>query len=251
MSGWPGLYAMPSIYSQRDEPAYGAPEAREVYARTPGILAWWRAEYDDTIRAAIDDLLWYWTCDITNRLKSVVPDEVLNQWIETDSLCERFAWYNVLSRFAESRAIFGGWTKVIPEAQRRACLLCNLSFLETSLPYPLARRLGVRQLNFCAPCLSDSILQTPRTNANPEEIIAYLRSMARLIGRAPRQGFGEGMSDLLPFGDRERIAIIKLLATRPPTSEVKHHFGTWKDALAAAGLKLAPGRKKQTSGPSV
>src|SRR5688572_11747067 len=230
---------MGSIYSQRNEPAYGEPEPRQLYADTPGIVAWWLPDYDVTIREAIEDLLWYWTCEITDRLKPHIPEDVLNRWIGADELCKQFAWYNVLARFAESRAMLAGWTVTIPAANRKPCLICSETFLESSLPYPFARRLGVRRLEVCAPCLSESVFAPPDTRTmSDQEIVQYLTELAGLIGRAPRQGFGEGISDLTEYPDELRVAILKLLARRPPVPLVKDRFGTWQGALAAAGLTL-------------
>jgi hypothetical protein len=236
-----------SIYERRDEPAYAPLVPRPIYAETPGILAWWRDAYDEVIRRTIDDWLWYWPWEITERLKIVVPEETLDEWIEGDPICSQLAWYNVLARFAESRAIFAGWTQAIPVPCTKKCPLCGEDFLETSLPHPFARRLGVRNLDFCAPCLTQAIFEQDRSDQpSDQRILAYLRRVAEIIGKSPRQGFGEGIQDLHPFGFEIRIELLRVLSSRPSVKQVKERFGTWKNALLEAGLQTKPQRK---SGP--
>jgi hypothetical protein len=128
--------------------------------------------------------------------------------------------------FAKSRAEKLGFTKSISEPEWKQCPLCGMEFIEDSLPMPLIERLGINQLDFCAPCLRDTVLQnTGNDSASNEDIRGYLRDLASVLRRVPPQDFGAGMCDLREMSTDERTGVLQVLKRKPTQRRVKKLFG--------------------------
>jgi hypothetical protein len=139
--------------------------------------------------------------------------------------------------FAGSRAEKLGLTEAIRKPKWKTCPLCNNKFVEDSLPYPLVKRLGINQLDFCAPCLSDTLFQGSGNGAlSRQDVLAYLRNLADVLQRVPAQNFGEGMNDLDDLSAEERLAVLQVLKRKPTVDRVKELFGSWLKALIEAGV---------------
>lgn len=99
--------------------------------------------------------------------------------------------------FAASRAERLGLIKAIRKPEWKVCPLCNERFVEDSLPVPLVKRLGVDQLDFCAPCLSGTLFQNSGSETlSRQEVLTYLQDLADVLQHVPSQDFGEGTNDL-------------------------------------------------------
>jgi len=225
-----------SIYDQRDKPAYSFQDVSLEYAKNPHIIKWWTAEHDNLIKQEIDQWAWSWGWNIAFLIEKITPRETLDAWRDTDPLCKQYAWYNILMYFALSRARQLGLTKKIRKPKWKQCPLCNQKFIESSLPVPLVERLGADQLDFCAPCLRDSLLWEGDQNKNEKEILEYLNNLAEVLGKVPGQGYGGGIEDLLGYDYEQRLAIIRVLKTKPTVKRVKDEFGSWLNALIQAGV---------------
>jgi hypothetical protein len=226
-----------SIYDNTDTPAYGRFDAEPSYAKNPLILRWWTPAHDELLRKQIRLEQWGWYWSITDEIVALTPPDAIEKWKASDPLCSDYAWYNVLTYFAESRAQELGFTEAIRTPQRKTCPLCNHTFVEDSLPYPLVKRLGIEQIDFCAPCLKDTILQQTGNGSLPrEDVLAYLRDLTQVLQRVPSQGFGEGVDDLRDLSTEERLAVLKLLRRKPSVRRVKALFGSWFEALVEAGI---------------
>ena len=58
---------------------------------------------------------------------------------------------------------------------------------------PLIVRLGIDRLDFCAPCLRDTVFKgTGNRSLSEKDIIKHLQDLASLLGRVPSQNLGEG-----------------------------------------------------------
>jgi hypothetical protein len=113
---------------------------------------------------------------------------------------------------------------------------------------PLIERLGIDKLDFCAPCLRDTVLQgSGKSSASKENICKYLQELTTLIGCVPTQNFSEGVTDLLDFDTAERVALLRLLRKKPTLARVKAVFGSWLNALIQAGI-LEDGTRKTSRG---
>ena len=162
---------------------------------------------------------------------------VLDEWCKSDPECQFRVWYNVLMNFAISRIHALSLQQTIPRGGLNVCPLCGENFLEESLPIPLVDRLGIDSLDFCAPCLRDTILRgTGDPTMSAEDICHYVRDLTEVLGRVPTQAMGDGQMDLLPFTTEERLARLKVLLRRPTVQRVKEVFGSWRAALVAAGV---------------
>lgn len=237
-----------SIYSNRTEPAYGNGDVSLEYAKNPHILKWWSEEYDDLIRALIKEWEWNWDAEFFFEAKERIPENVLEKWRSEDPICSQYAWYNVLLFFAKSRAKQLGLTKSIRKAKWKVCPLCKNDFIESSLPSPLIKRLGIDHLIFCSPCLKACVLQnTGNSRRSKEEIIKYLIDLSQVLGKVPNQSFGEGISDFEGIDDKTRLEIMKLLKTKPSTKRVKEVYGSWLNALIQAGI-LEDGTRRTSRG---
>ena len=237
-----------SIYDYRDKPAYGLLRAEPHYANNPYILKWWNSTLNELLMTQISHWQWVWYWGITDEIIKLTPSATIEMWKKSDPLCSKYAWYNILMYFAAARAEQLGFTKSIRHPRQKTCLLCRNKFIEDSLPMPLIERIGIDRLDFCAPCLRDTVLQGAGNDSAPEkDILKYLQDLAFLLGRVPSQNFGEGMRDLLEMKNDERLALLKLLKDKPTIVRVKSVFGSWLNALIRAGI-LEDGTRKTSRG---
>lgn len=237
-----------SIYDYRDKPAYGLFKTEPHYSKNRYILKWWTSEHDALLVAQIARWQWVWYWGITDEIVKSTPSTTIESWKKADPLCSKYAWYNILMYFAATRAEQLGLTKAIRHPQKKTCLLCLKRFVEDSLPMPLIERLGIDRLDFCAPCLRDTVLQgSGNDSVSEKDALQYLQDLASLIERVPSQNFGEGMTDLLDMQNEERLALLKLLRVKPSVRRVKSLFGSWLNALIQAGV-LEDGTRKTSRG---
>ncbi|MBU2591410.1 MAG: hypothetical protein ABIJ24_04550 [Nitrospinota bacterium] len=237
-----------SIYDQRDKPAYGLLKTEPHYSKNQNILKWWNSDLDKVLVSQILRWQWVWYWGITDEIVKHTTPEIIENWKKTDPLCSKYAWYNILMNFAATRAEQLDFTKAIRNPQKKTCLLCKNHFTEDSLPMPLIERLCIDKLDFCAPCLRDTILQGTGNDALPEkDILKYLQDLALLIGRVPTQNFGEGITDLREMNNNERLAFLELLRNKPTVGRVKSAFSSWLNALIQAGV-LEDGTRKTSRG---
>lgn len=237
-----------SIYDQRDKPAYGLFNTEPHYSKNQNILEWWNSNLDKLLVTQISLWQWVWYWGITDEIVKLTAPETIEKWKNTDPLCSKYAWNNILMYFAASRAEQLGFTKSIRRPQKKTCPLCNNDFIEDSLPMPLIERLGIDRLDFCAPCLRDTALQgTGNDSLSEKKILKYLQDLALLLGRVPSQNFGEGKTDLIDMSNSERLAFLKLLKNKPTTVRAKSVFGSWLNALIHAGI-LEDGTRKNSRG---
>lgn len=237
-----------SIYDYRDKPAYGLFKTEPHYSKNRYILKWWTLEHDALLVAQIEQWQWVWNWTITDEIVKSTPSTTIESWKKADPLCSKYAWYNILMYFAAARAEQLGLTKAIRSPRKKTCLLCMKRFVEDSLPMPLIERLGIDRLDFCAPCLRDTVLQGSGNDSVSEiDILKYLQDLASLIERVPSQAFGEGMADLLDMQNEERLALLKLLRIKPSARRVKSVFGSWLNALIQARV-LEDGTRKTSRG---
>jgi hypothetical protein len=218
----------------------------------PYILKWWSDVQDEAIIEQMQVWQWYWHLYITDAIVAVTAPNVLEAWKKEDPLCERGvgknAWNNVLSYFAFARARERGFFSKLRKPSWKTCPLCNSRFLENSLPEPLAKRIGIDSLDFCAPCLSPRVLQgTGSASHSPQDVGQYLRALSALIQAVPHQGFGEDPEDLLYRPYQEKLEILRLLTQKPKTSHIKKLFGSWLHALIAAEI-LENGARETSRG---
>jgi len=225
------------IYDNRDKPAYGRFRTEPSYAKNPLILRWWTPSHDELLLTQIRKEQWVWYWGITNEIVAMTAPEAIEAWKSCDPLCSKYAWYNVLMYFSASRAQQLGFTDAIRKPQRKTCPLCHHTFVEDSLPYPLVKRLGIDQLDFCAPCLKHTVLQQTGNNSLPrDDVLTYLRDLTEVLQRVPSQSIGEGVDDLRDLTTQERLSLLKLLQRKPSVGRVKGLFRTWFEALLEAGV---------------
>ena len=152
-ANFPSLAAAPkvmSIYDRRGKPAYENFAAKRSYSENPHILKWWTPAHDQLMTEQIEREQWLWYWGITDEIVATTPPETIQAWQQTDPLCSKYAWYNVLMYFAASRAEVLGLTKQIREPKWKACPLCNERFVEDSLPGPLVQRLETWPKSSCS-----------------------------------------------------------------------------------------------------
>lgn len=224
-----------SIYDKRSGAAYGSEKTDPHYAENRYILEWWSADHDALLTKLISEWQWLWEWNIVEEIEKTTDQKCLKSWQKRDPLCRKYAWYNVLMYFCKSRAETLGYTKKIRFSKRKTCPLCGHTFTENSIPFPVATRLGMNNLDFCSPCMSTRVLQgSGNDKLDHNSIIVYLSDLTHLLGRVPPQGFGEGLNDLKGVDRSELQKLLELLGRKPSTKRVKEVFGTWLQALIAA-----------------
>lgn len=231
------------VYDRRDQPAYEMPEPYRKGANNPFILRWWTAEHDRALAELIGRRRWLWYWGAADEIVAHTPAAVIEEWRAADPECRGRVWYNVLMKFAISRASALGFDRAVRRGGTTKCLLCDQPFLEESLPVSLVDRLGIDKLEFCAPCLRDTVLGGGGNSSLAAEAIRqYVRDLAAAVGRPPTQAMGEGRVDLLPLQTPERVALLRVLQRRPSLTRVKEVFGSWREAAVAAGVSAPRGR---------
>ena len=236
------------IYDQRDKPAYERFRAEPEYAANSHILRWWTPAYDRLLKEQIRLWQWAWYWHVVDEIVKIIPPVKLKTWRRRDPACSIYAWYNVLMYFTVARADQLGLIKAIRSPKRKICPLCNKKFLENSVPDPLIERMGISQIDFCAPCLRDTILQSSGSDSvSKKGILQYLRKLAAFLQKVPTQNFGEGPTDLQGLDTRKRLALLRLLRKKPTSRLVKKAFGSWLNALIQAKL-LEDGTRKTMYG---
>jgi len=148
-------------------------------------------------------------------------------------------WENELMQFSITRSFDQALFLYIPKPLKKICPLCLNEFVENSLPMPLMDRLGAENLDYCAPCLRDSVTQdSGKENSTPLEIRAFVQDLTKALEVIPPQGFGEGINDLKEFSADKRTAILKILSNRPSYKIIRATFGSWLHALIDAGVLM-------------
>lgn len=225
------------IYDQREKPAYRNHDIDTSYASNHYILDWWTSEHDQLISDLINQYQWCWYWEIKNSVVKITNDEVIERWRKIDPICNKYVWYNVIMYFALARAEILNLTKKIRTPKWKICGLCGKKFVEHSLPFPLIKRQGMDRLEFCAPCLRDTVLSNLGSNTvNEKQIIKFLCGIYELTGVIPRSDYYVGYRDLLYLDFDERVNFLKLLQLRPSNSRIKELFNSWIHALQQADL---------------
>ena len=207
------------------------------YAQNPFILKWWKAEHDQVLLSQIKKEHWIWSMGITNLIVEITPKDIIKQWQEEDPLCKQYAWYNILTNFAESRAKQLGFTSFIRTPQEKICPICNKMFSEAWIAPSLIRCLGINSLDICNNCMSYKFSQNSGGNSiNKEEIIKYFQKLVEIIQVIPYQNFGESPSSLKFLNTEQRVAVLKINDNRPSIKRVKEIFGSWLNALIQSGI---------------
>jgi len=218
-----------SNYDYRDQPAYRN-NAFTPYTNQ-NISKWWGEEHDRLIKLTIDEWQWNWYWEISEAIISHTSEETITSFMSTNNL------NNKLMYFAITRAQNLGLTNLIREPKWKVCPLCRNKFVENSLPHSLIKRLGIAQIDFCSPCLRDTVLQnTGSQSKSKEEVLAYLRDLVAVLQRIPHQGYGEGINDFIGLNYQERLDFLQVLQQKPSTRHVKNLFGTWLQALIDARI---------------
>lgn len=232
-----------STYDQRELPTDRMDEFHPY--RNRNIDKWWSQEHNDLIVQLIDKYQWNWWCEISEEVERITPESVMS------SLRQEYAWYNKVTKYAKTRAEELGLVRNIRKPQRKLCPLCQQLFTEDSLPFPFVKRLGIERLDFCSPCLKESvwpeIAKSENDIASRDEILEYIRLLTVILEKIPPQNFGGGMDDLIDLAHDKRVELLKLLKHRPSVKRVKVVFGSWLKALIEAGV-LSDGTRETARG---
>ena len=226
-----------SIYENRETPAYADFDAPLSYSDNKFIKNWWTKHHDNLIINQIKEEQWYWPWNIADILIKNTSEEQINDWKETDPLCKDYAWYNILMYFAISRAKRKGFLKEIKTPKWKYCHLCNHRFLENSLPYPLVQKIGINNIDYCSPCLTDSLLKNGNDMMKKSDIIIYIKDLVELIERVPSQSYVQEIaSEIKDFDSERRFKILTILKQKPSIKRVKSIFKSWLKALVVAEI---------------
>jgi len=236
-------------YDSRTEPVYGPPKNLAFVHDHPSTIPdWWEQIHDNLIARQIIEEQWVWYWGISEKIEKITPKDVLDNWRMNASLANPSRFATRLMEIAEERAEYIGLRNSIRKAEWRICPICHNAFIEDSLPYPIIRRLGINQLDFCSPCFCEAVfLNNPNNGLSKSKIIVYLNDLTNVIGRVPTQDYGTGMNDFLELTTEERQKVFEVLKGRPTLRRVRKVFGSWLNALIQAGI-LKDGVRKTSRG---
>jgi hypothetical protein len=201
--------------------------SRNVNPDNPHIMKWWTADHDVAIDRAIEQYQWVWYWHIKNEIVSITPIDILETWKRSDPVCKRNIWYNALMYFAVARAEKLGLTQRIRQPGVKSCRLCEHQFREDSLPVPLVNRLGINQLDFCAPCLSRVLFQEGANDSSRDEVETYICNLTKALSRIPPSDFGRHEGDLYGMTTEERLVVMKVLQSKPAFSRESGESSIW------------------------
>lgn len=236
-----------SIYDYRDTPAYRDFDVPISYCNNQYINSWWTEEHDKMILTQIELEQWNWHWDISNVIVSKTSPNAIEKWRDNDPFCKQYAWYNALMYYSVAKAKKQGYLKRIRKAEWKKCHLCNNDFIENSLPSPFVKKLGINNLDFCAPCLRDSLLDEGDGKMSKSDIIDFVTELAKILNKVPPQNFVNEISNLSEYELIDRIELLKHLQTKPTLSLVKKTFGSWFHLLIEAEI-LEDGTRKNSRG---
>ena len=215
-----------SVYDYRDRPAYDNADWRPYSNRN--ISKWWTDEHDELLGRLIDQWQWHWYWEVADAVESMPRTPAISSFLTTGN------WYNKVMKYAVTRAKSLGLVSQIRNPQWKVCPLCQERFVEDSLPHPLVKRFGIDGLDFCAPCLRDTVLWAGDNAGRREEIVTYLKDLTEVLQQIPHQGFGGGIGDFHGMDFNQRLAVLRVLRRKPTVQRVKEVFGSWLNALIAA-----------------
>lgn len=221
-----------SIYDYRDMFAYDRDFVLNPPSyRNKNISKWWTPAHDKLLGDLIQKYQWHWYWEISDAVVKITPKEI------TESLCKEYAWYNKVMKFALTRSKELGLTVSIRRPEWKVCPLCGEKFVEDSLPGPLTKRLGMNHLDFCSPCLRDTLLNNIGDNSlTREEIISYMQKLTEIIYIIPTKDFGKKIEDLRNLTYDQRVKLLTLFKRKPSLQRVESLFGSWLNALVVAEI---------------
>jgi hypothetical protein len=202
------------------------------FAANDHILVWWLPEYDDAIRASIQEYEWAWRAVITDRLIELVPDQILRAWRSSDPQCEEFQWQGALFVFVLARAKQLGLHP--RDAQDRTCSCCSKTFHESAVGFGFIRRLGVDRVTLCGQCLGEALNRTGNPDASRQLMIGVIQTLSKHLGRLAKSSDLYARFDFGDLSNEARGAIVQALRIKPSLSRVKQAFGSWQEAVNQA-----------------
>lgn len=203
----------------------------DEYARNRHILSWWKPEYDVILSELILEYGHGWHQRVTRELEERLPATEIAAWRAEDPLCEQYAYYNVLTNFAVARARTTGLEDTLPEEATVECAVCGEPFLTTSLKAGVWRDLGT---DFCGVCLARAFWLDGDPVPTRESILEYIAELYATWQRVPPQSVRS--HDVFGSSFEQRRALVSILIDRPATDRVREMFGSWFEALVAAGV---------------
>lgn len=226
-----------SNYDFREQPAYSNFKS---YIN-PEYNSWWSDKHDELVKKLMKEYRWNWAWKFSENLHQAT-DEITMLIVKSDK-----NWYNKVMNHAATRCHYFGHTYIEPPVTKE-CRLCNNQFTEDSLPLPLMERLGAYNLDYCAPCLRDTVLQNSGNNElSNTEIIKFIKSLSGALELIPPQGFGESKLDFTELTPEKTFEILKILQNKPSYKLIRERFGSWLKALIAAEL-LIDGTRETSRG---
>lgn len=218
-----------SNYDFRDRPAY--PKGFKTYFNASYDL-WWSEAHNELAKKLMKEYRWNWIWKFSDCLHEATSES------EMRSIKRESNWYNKVMNYAATRCSYLG-LEYIDRPKIKKCKLCENDFTEDSLPFPLMERFGAYDLDYCAPCLRDSVLQNSGSEKlSKQEIINFIKNLAKVLELIPPQGYGEGKSDFKYLTSLKRYEVLKVLQKKPTYRLVRQEFGSWLKALIAAELLL-------------
>lgn len=205
----------------------------QSYAHNPKIRAWWTDGYDDLLGRLVAQFGWGWHQEALGPLLESIPDQTLKQWQEADPLCKQYAYYNVLLNFAVARAQKLGLEDDLVVPPLRTCAVCTATFDERSIKAKWCASLGAA---VCGVCLAKALTIEGDPTADREAVLSYIRDLVDLLERIPPQTFVEPIEILASLESKLRVEVIQGMAERPTATRTNQLFGSWLEALIAAGV---------------
>lgn len=202
------------------------------FAENDHILVWWLPEYDDALSQLVSTWQWDWKNHLSPTLRAMIPESVLDAWLQSDPLCEQFSWFNVLVNFAVARAKQQKY--VAREPQAKVCPGCSVRFRESDLPARLIERIGVESIDFCTACFHQGLTAEGSSVATKDDAIAVLQTLLQHLGRPPVVADLSGRFPLASLSSGARQAIVLALLVKPTGGRVKELFGSWGAAIQHA-----------------
>lgn len=225
-------------------------------ARDDEILAWWDDGHIEALENCIRDFQWSWQFRCADYVREAMSEDVFITWARRDRRIRPHgnphydeSWNlwaggaeGLINRFCWAYGHVHGLTSRIRPSAEVSCGRCGKSFEEHSVPDNLLERLTIAQIDFCTPCLRDTLMrfnygEAGDDAASRDQIASFAKRLTELVSRIPPADFGYShIGSLWGLSTPERAEVLELITTRPSRRRINKLYGSWLAALVDAGV---------------
>ena len=219
---------------------------KQMRLQEAAINRWWSPRHDRVLLRWVEQFGYAWqgrVGELRGELARCSPKSFARwtEWVDKKrekSLGTYVAiWQNQLLFHARRRVNSLGYLEEFERSKVDRCRCCRKLFEKSLQPHHKLVLIGQVGLPVCKKCLRRSLFSLG-TDLSSREIKTYLRKLTSIVGGVPRSGFGDYPRHYIGLSVDQIVALSKLLRKRPISESVRIEFGSWPQALLAAGIDI-------------